>query len=266
MTMNKNADYGNWVPAAMMGMLWGMTAGFAAITAVLLIFLKTKIPGIICIVITAAVLCMTVYMQICRNIFDFNGGGVMGAIHQFLVDHFHWDKNREGTIIDIGCGAGALTNRVAKTFPNIRVKGIDFWGAEWSYAKEQCEKNAKIEGVADRVSFQKGDAARLEFADETFDGAVSNFVFHEVKSVSDKRGVVKEALRVVKKGGVFAFQDMFGQKALYGDMNEFVYELKKSGVVTEIYYIANIEGQDFVPNFVTAPWMIKDAGLIYGIK
>ena len=266
MTMNKNADYGNWVPAAMMGMLWGMTAGFAVITAVLLIFLKMKIPGIICIVITAAVLCMTVYMQICRNIFDFNGGGVMGAIHQFLVDHFHWDKNREGTIIDIGCGAGALTNRVAKTFPNIRVKGIDFWGAEWSYAKEQCEKNAKIEGVADRVSFQKGDAARLEFADETFDGAVSNFVFHEVKSVSDKRGVVKEALRVVKKGGVFAFQDMFGQKALYGDRNEFVYELKKSGVVTGIYYIANIEGQDFVPNFVTAPWMIKDAGLIYGIK
>ena len=65
---------------------------------------------------------------------------------------------------------------------------------------------------------------------------------------------------------MFAFQDMFGQKALYGDMNEFVYELKKSGTVSEIYYIANIEGQDFVPNFVTAPWMIKDAGLIYGIK
>lgn len=266
MTMNKNADYGNWVPAAMMGMLWGMTAGFAAITAVLLIFLKTKIPGIICVVITAAVLCMTVYMQICRNIFDFNGGGVMGAIHQFLVDHFHWDKNREGTIIDIGCGAGALTNRVAKTFPNIKVVGIDYWGAEWSYAKEQCEKNAKIEGVADRVTFQKGDAAKLDFADEAFDGAVSNFVFHEVKSATYKREVVKEALRVVKKGGVFAFQDMFGQKALYGDMNEFVYELKKSGVVTEIYYIANIEGQDFVPSFVTAPWMIKDAGLIYGIK
>ena len=266
MTMNKNADYGNWVPAAMMGMLWGMTAGFAAITAVLLIFLKTKIPGIICVVITAAVLCMTVYMQICRNIFDFNGGGVMGAIHQFLVDHFHWDKNREGTIIDIGCGAGALSNRVSKTFPNIKVMGIDYWGAEWSYAKEQCEKNAKIEGVADRVSFQKGDAARLEFADETFDGAVSNFVFHEVKSVSDKRDVVKEALRVVKKGGVFAFQDMFGQKALYGDMNEFVYELKKSGTVSEIHYIKNIEKNDFVPGFVTAPWMIKDAGLIYGIK
>ncbi len=266
MEMNRKADYGNWVPLAMIRMQWIATCVIAVITVVLFIFLKTKIPGIIGTVIFLAALAMTVYMQICRNIFDFNGGGVMGAIHQFLVDHFHWDKSREGTIIDIGCGAGALTNRVAKTFPNIKVVGIDYWGAEWSYAKEQCEKNAKIEGVADRVSFQKGDAAKLDFADEAFDGAVSNFVFHEVKSATYKREVVKEALRVVKKGGVFAFQDMFGQKALYGDMNEFVYELKKSGVVTEIYYIANIEGQDFVPNFVTAPWMIKDAGLIYGIK
>ena len=179
--MNRKADYGNWVPLAMIRMQWIATCVIGVITAVLFIFIRTKIPGIIGAVIFLAALAMTIYMQMCRNIFDFNGGGVMGAIHQFLVDHFHWEKDEEGTIIDIGCGAGALTNRVAKTFPNIRVKGIDFWGAEWSYAKEQCEKNAKIEGVAGRVSFQKGDAARLDFADETFDGAVSNFVFHEVK-------------------------------------------------------------------------------------
>lgn len=59
---------------------------------------------------------------------------------------------------------------------------------------------------------------------------------------------------------------MFGQKALYGDMNEFIYELMKTGTVSEIHYIKNIEKNDFVPGFVTAPWMIKDAGLIYGIK
>lgn len=264
--MNRKADYGNWVPAAMMRMLWIATGIIGVIALGMLIYINNKIPGIIAAVIFLAALCMTIYMQRCRVLFAFEGGGVMGAIHQFLVDHFQWEHNREGTIIDIGCGAAALTNRVAKTFPNIKVVGIDYWGKEWSYAKEQCENNAKLEGVSQRTKFQKGDAARLDFADETFDGSVSNFVFHEVRSVTDKRKVVKEALRVVKKGGSFAFQDMFGQKALYGDMNEFVYELKKSGTVSEIYYINNIEGQDFVPNFVTAPWMIKDAGLIYGIK
>ena len=106
----------------------------------------------------------------------------------------------------------------------------------------------------------------MDFADGTFDGAVSNFVFHEVRSAKEKRDVVKEALRVVRKGGAFAFQDMFGQKALYGDMEAFTEELLRDGTVTEIHYIPNLEKQPFVPRFVTAPWMIRDAGLIYGIR
>ena len=49
-------------------------------------------------------------------------------------------------------------------------------------------------------------------------------------------------------------------------MNAFCEELLQDGTVKEIYYIPNIENQDFVPRFVSAPWMIKDAGLIYGIR
>jgi len=274
MKMSKNADYGNWVPAAMMKMLWSATAVLTVVTALLLILLKTKIPGIILLVITLMALCMTVYMQKCRRMFDFNGGGVMGEVHQFLTDHFPWEESRKkqgiedgsGQILDIGCGAAALTNRIAKTYANAHITGIDFWGAEWSYAKEQCEKNAKLEGVDERVTFQKGDAAKLDFEDATFDGAVSNFVFHEVRSAKDKRDVVREALRVIKPGGAFAFQDMFGQKQVYGDMEQFIEMLRKEHVVSEIHYIARIEKEIPLPAFVTAPWMIKDAGLIYGIK
>ena len=139
-------------------------------------------------------------------------------------------------------------------------------GAEWNYAKEQCENNARIEGVADRIIFQKGDAAKMEFPDETFDAAVSNFVFHEVRSAKDKRDVVREALRVVKKGGAFSFQDMFSQKALYGDMEQFVQMLREEGI-SEVHYIGNLEEKlDFIPGFVTAPWMIKGMGIIYGRK
>lgn len=274
MKMSKEADYGNWVPTAMMKILWCATTVLIVATVLLLALLKTKIPGIVLLVITLMALCMTVYMQICRRKFDFNGGGVMGDVHQFLVDHFPWEKSRNeqgvadgsGLILDIGCGAAALTNRVAKTYPNARITGIDFWGAEWSYAKEQCEKNSKLEGVDERVTFQKGDAAKLDFEDATFDGAVSNFVFHEVRSAKDKRDVVREALRVIKPGGAFAFQDMFGQKQVYGDMEEFTDMLRKEQIVSEIHYIAKIEKEIPLPAFVTAPWMIKDAGLIYGIK
>ena len=268
--MNRKADYGNWVPAAMMKTLWAATAAIALVTVLMFVLIKSPVPGVIGIVVTLAALCMTIYMQRCRKVFDFQGGGVMGKIHQFLADHFPWNEvvgNKEnGRIIDIGCGAGALTNRIARMYPSAEIIGVDFWGKEWSYAKEQCEKNAALEGVADRVKFQKGDAAKLDFTDGAFDGAVSNFVFHEVRSTKEKRDVVREALRVVRKGGAFAFQDMFGQTALYGDMNAFCEELLQDGTVKEIYYIPNIENQDFVPRFVSAPWMIKDAGLIYGIR
>jgi len=268
--MNQKADYGNWVPAAMMKTLWTATAAIAIVTVLMFVLIKSPVPGVIGTVVTLAALCMTLYMQRCRKLFDFRGGGVMGQIHQFLADHFPWKEavgeKETGRIIDIGCGAAALTNRIARIYPSSEIIGVDFWGKEWSYAKEQCEKNAALEGVADRVGFQKGDAARLDFADGAFDGAVSNFVFHEVRSAEDKRDVVKEALRVVRKGGAFAFQDMFGQKALYGDMEAFCEELLRSGTVKEIHYIPNIEKQPFVPGFVTAPWMIRNAGLIYGIR
>ncbi|MDO4522645.1 MAG: class I SAM-dependent methyltransferase [Eubacteriales bacterium] len=136
----------------------------------------------------------------------------MGEIHEFLLQHLSYDG--KGTVLDIGCGAGALTIRCAKHYPEAELVGMDYWGKKWNYAKEQCVANAETEGVADRCRFEKGDAAKLSYADESFDVAISNFVFHEVRTASDKRDVVREALRVIKPGGSFAFQDMFGQQKL----------------------------------------------------
>ncbi len=187
----------------------------------------------------------------------------MGKIHDFLLEHMQWDG--QGKLLDIGCGAGALSIKCAKKYSKAAITGIDYWGSEWNYAKEQCESNAKIEGIENQISFQKGDAAKLEFADETFDAAVSNFVFHEVRSQPDKQLVVREALRVVKKGGVFVFHDMFEQKMLYGDMNTFIEQLRKEGI-TEIHYVANTEKETFIPGYLSAPWMLKNMGLIYGVK
>ncbi len=104
--------------------------------------------------------------------------------------------------------------------------GMDYWGKDWEYSKSVCEKNAQIGKVENRVHFQKGDAASLEFADAAFDGAISNLTFHEVQSVADKREIVREALRVVKTGGRFAFVDYFFDAKYYGKASEFEEYLK----------------------------------------
>jgi ubiquinone/menaquinone biosynthesis C-methylase UbiE len=84
-----------------------------------------------------------------------------------------------------------------------------------------CEQNARAAGVDSRIHFQKGDAAALDFADDTFDGVISNLTFHEVRSVKDKRAVLREALRVVKPGSTFAFVDYFYDAKYYGKLSEF---------------------------------------------
>lgn len=262
--MKEKTNYGNWVPERMLYLLFGAAAVCLVLSLVFGIMVNVPVIAIITGVLCVATFGMAIYMLICHEKFAFGKGNMMAGVHEHLVEHLSWDGN--GKLLDIGCGAAALTVRCAKTFPNARITAMDYWGAEWNYAKEQCERNARIEGIADRVSFQKGDAAKLDFADETFDAAVSNFVFHEVHSAKDKKDVVREALRVVKKGGVFSFQDLFSQKALYGDMEEFIELLKKEGIA-EIHYIGDLEKKlDFIPGFVIVPWMIKGMGILYGKK
>lgn len=77
------------------------------------------------------------------------------------------------------------------------------------------------------VSFQNGDACRLNFADESFDVVTSNYVYHNIAG-KNKQELLKETLRVLKKGGTFAIHDMM-ETVRYGDMEKFVEELKTEG-------------------------------------
>ena len=121
----------------------------------------------------------------------------------------------------------ALTIAVAKHNPNAQMTGIDRWGVEYSsFSKTLCEENAKAEGVSN-TSFAKGDAVRLNFADETFDAVCSNYVYHNIPS-RNRQEILMETLRVLKKGGTFAIHDIFSNLK-YGDMQLFVQRLKDMG-------------------------------------
>ncbi len=262
-------DYGNWVSV---NMIKSLTIGllFSVVFSILSFCPFTKewsisavwIARIIFLLLAAAIIFATAYFCICRALFSYDGRyKIQNRVLDYVLSHFEFDK---GNILDIGCGSGALSIKTIKKFPSACVTGMDYWGTEWNYAKEQCEKNAELEGVADRVAFQKGDAAKLDFPDEHFDGAVSNFVFHEVKGQPDKRLVVKEALRVVKKGGMFAFHDLFLEKHFYGNIEEFISELKNDGI-SEITFLRSNE-ESFIPKLLKSRIMLGKIGLIYGRK
>jgi ubiquinone/menaquinone biosynthesis C-methylase UbiE len=131
--------------------------------------------------------------------------------------------------LDIGCGSGALTIGLAKALPTAQVTGIDFWGADWEYSKDQCERNARIEGVGWRTTFLQQSAASLQFDDATFDVVVSCLTFHELRNVSDKSLVIAEALRVLRPGGRYVFLDLFADPGTFGSVQQVWMAITQAG-------------------------------------
>jgi SAM-dependent methyltransferase len=263
---NNNAGtprYGNWVSAQLIKKCVIMFVLFAVTEAALCTFVSGFIPlKIIMSLLTAFFLIGTVYFCRARRLFSPKGGDVQNKVLDTLISHIGW--NGIGEVLDIGCGSAALTIKLAKKYPKAGVSGIDYWGEGWGYCKKQCEENAVLEGVADRTDFQQASASSLPFADGTFDLVVSNLTFHEVKDSKNKVDVVKEALRVLKPGGRFVFQDLFLLARYYGSPEELVSSVKGMGV-SNVHFV-DTRKSSFIPGALKLPFMIGTMGLIYGEK
>ena len=223
--MNK-ADYKNWIPEWMVTGSVAGTCAFALAGAALLKFTRNKVPGYLALLGAAALGAVGSWSVFAKNRFSYTGDRKLSKqIIEGTAEYI--DIPSGGVGLDVGCGSGALTIACAKRNPDANMIGIDRWGAEYSdFSKKLCEENAKAEGV-DNVSFQKGDATKLDFPDESFDAVTSNYVYHNIP-FADRQKLLKETLRVLKKGGCFAIHDLMGE-ARYGDMGKFVEELKKEG-------------------------------------
>jgi ubiquinone/menaquinone biosynthesis C-methylase UbiE len=112
-------------------------------------------------------------------------------------------KPKDGyRILDVGTGAGLLAIGFAKAINYGEVIGIDIWVKfAGGTSIENAKRNAKIEGVEDKVKFQVGDVTNIPYPDNYFDLVVSLFVIHILK---DKEKAFKEIFRVLKSEGVFA--------------------------------------------------------------
>ena len=125
-----------------------------------------------------------------------------------------------------------------------------------------CEKNAASEGVGPRCIFQHGDANRLDFPDESFDAVVSNYVYHNITG-ADKRELLLETLRVLKKGGVFALNDEMKPR-MYGDMEAFAQRLRDMGY--EEVRLIDTAKEAFGSRRRAALMMLGDSRLLVGRK
>ena len=218
-------NYGSWMSTPVFYVVGALLALSIVLAALSFIVFRLAALGMIFVITAAIFLVLLLWITWIRRQYAFGGGGMMEKVHQVVLSHLDFDG--QGQLLDVGCGSGALSIRAALTWRAAQVVGIDYWSSAYGYGQAMCEKNAESEGVAARCQFQNGDANKLDFPDESFDAVVSNYVYHNIMG-SDKRTLLLETLRVLKKGGVFALNDEM-KPHMYGDMEAFARELRDMG-------------------------------------
>lgn len=105
-------------------------------------------------------------------------------------------------VLDLGSGLGGPARTLAEEF-GVRVDGVDL-------TREFCDvanELTRISGLSDRVTFFCGDALSLNVADHTYDVVWTQ---QSCMNIRDKERLIREVNRVLKPGGTYVFQEVFG--------------------------------------------------------
>jgi ubiquinone/menaquinone biosynthesis C-methylase UbiE len=122
-------------------------------------------------------------------------------LHLRVVERLVLD--RPASVLDIGCGTGALTRQVYDALPAApgrRVCGIDAAEAMIAVARRKARGRAGLE-------FTAALAEELPWPDAAFDGALSTFFFHHLNYALKVRSLA-ELWRVVRPGGQAVILDV----------------------------------------------------------
>lgn len=105
-------------------------------------------------------------------------------------------------VLDLGTGPGDIPFLLAQRSSIPSILGVD--AAETMLAL--ARPKAKGLGLDARVTFARADVKALPFADGTFDGVFSNTILHHIP---EPVVFVREAARVLQKGGVLLIRDLY---------------------------------------------------------
>jgi ubiquinone/menaquinone biosynthesis C-methylase UbiE len=95
-------------------------------------------------------------------------------------------------ILDVGCGTGEITARLADLYPRARLTGVDLIEHHLDLARTRCA------GAGHRVAFQTADAFALPFGAGAFDLVVCR---HMLQAVPRPGDAIAEMVRVLRPGG-----------------------------------------------------------------
>lgn len=117
-----------------------------------------------------------------------------------FVDLFKAGKDK---VLDAGCGTGRTTISLSKAAPDFNIVAFDRFDANYidEGGKGLLKRNLELAGITSRVKIEQGDITATPFNGNSFDAAVSSYMFDHLGE--NKLPALKEMQRILKPGGRF---------------------------------------------------------------
>jgi ubiquinone/menaquinone biosynthesis C-methylase UbiE len=97
-------------------------------------------------------------------------------------------------VLDLGCGPGNTAIEMARVRPETFIVGLDLAPTMLRIARQETARTP----FSQRLAYVLADATALPFAENTFDVTTGHSFLY---LVSDRAGVLREAYRVLRRGG-----------------------------------------------------------------
>jgi ubiquinone/menaquinone biosynthesis C-methylase UbiE len=108
----------------------------------------------------------------------------------------------QGRVLDVGCGPGRISVRLAKLNRRFQIDGIDLSKNMLLLA----EQTAGRHGVSENTNFTLGDAKQIPFPDGTFDMVICHNFLHQLP---EPLTALHEIKRVAKNNGAILIRDVW---------------------------------------------------------
>ena len=124
--------------------------------------------------------------------------------------------SESSNVLNVGCGDGEVDIQIVKKI-GCKITGIDLSSVRIENAKKKITPKLK-----NKLNFIHTSGTNLPFENEAFSHIISQSTIYHIHN---KQKALSEIFRVLQRGGMFVFDDLFKPKSnISKDAQKFVYE------------------------------------------